>query len=95
MKVRHYLNSLALAAALVVPAGLAVSTAQAQVSVGVRIYDPIHKDYHHWDDREDRAYRSWFVERHENYRDYKRLKKDQQRTYWQWRHDHPDHDERR
>jgi hypothetical protein len=56
----------------------------------VRYYDSYHHDYHHWDGREDRAYRVWLGERHYEYRDFSKLNNDQQRDYWNWRHAHPD-----
>jgi hypothetical protein len=56
----------------------------------VRIYDEYHHDYHHWDAREDRAYRLYFSDRGIEYREYSRLRPDEQRAYWNWRHDHPD-----
>jgi hypothetical protein len=57
-----------------------------------RVYDPYHKDYHNWDNAEDRAYRGWLESRHEAYVDYNRLKQKEQREYWNWRHEHEDHD---
>jgi len=32
-----------------------------------RVYDPDHKDYHNWDQRENEVYRHWLDERHEGY----------------------------
>jgi len=58
-----------------------------------RVYDPYHKDYHNWDDREDRVYRGWLETRHEAYVDYEHLKRDQRRAYWNWRHNHEEHEE--
>ena len=89
MKFSAYVGSFVLAAAtLAIPAG-----AVAQVGVSVRIYDPIHKDYHPWDDREDRAYRAYWTDQHKDYREYKVLNKNEQRDYWKWRHNHLDKDE--
>jgi len=56
----------------------------------VRIYDEYHSDWHTWDHNEDVAYRSYWNERHEPYRDYNKLNKGEQKDYWNWRHDHPD-----
>jgi hypothetical protein len=56
----------------------------------VRIYDEYHSDFHVWDRNEDVVYRSYWAERHEPYRDYNRLNKDEQKDYWNWRHDHQD-----
>ena len=52
------------------------------------MYDAVHKDYHVWNDDEDRRYRSYLEEHHETYEDFSRLSKKRQREYWQWRHDH-------
>ncbi len=56
----------------------------------VRYYDEYHSDYHYWNGDEDRAYHRWLAERHYEYRDYAHLNREQQRDYWNWRHEHPD-----
>jgi hypothetical protein len=53
-----------------------------------RVYDPVHKDYHAWNDDENSRYRTYLDEHHEKYRDFSRLSKKRQREYWQWRHEH-------
>jgi hypothetical protein len=58
-----------------------------------RVYDPYHKDYHNWDDREDHYYREWLADRHMDYREFSRLKEREQREYWKWRHEHEEHEE--
>lgn len=58
----------------------------------VRVYDEYHNDYHRWDHGEDLAYRQYLGERHESYRDYNNLNKDEQKDYWNWRHSHPNGD---
>ena len=58
----------------------------------VRVYDSYHSDYHYWNDREDRAYRRYLSERHEEYRELSKRKAEEQRDYWNWRHEHPDND---
>ena len=57
-----------------------------------RVYDPYHKDYHNWDDRENEAYRHWLDGRHQAYVDYERLKRKEKREYWNWRHEHQEHE---
>jgi hypothetical protein len=57
-----------------------------------RVYDPYHKDYHNWDRREDDVYRHWLGDRHEAYVDYEHLKHKDQRAYWNWRHEHEEHE---
>jgi hypothetical protein len=77
------LGTLVLGAAMVAPvlaSGCAAHT---------RYYDEYHADYHTWNSGEVGAYRVWIGERHYDYRDYNRLSRDQQRDYWNWRHEHP------
>jgi Ni/Co efflux regulator RcnB len=57
-----------------------------------RVYDRDHKDYHNWDDNEDRSFRVYLGERHREYHPFVEMKQKEQRAYWNWRHSHPDHD---
>ena len=52
----------------------------------------MHRDYHRWDDREDRTYRIYWGDRYKDrkFREYRRMKREEQRDYWRWRHEHPD-----
>jgi len=87
-----FLSSLVLAAVLGVPAMIATPTSlQGQAVVQVRVYDRYHRDYHVWDEREDRAYRGYWVEQRRGYRVYARLPRPEQRRYWIWRHAHADY----
>ena len=67
---------------------LAAPLLSAACAARVRVYDQYHTDYHRWNRGEDRYYRRYLGERHQNYRDYRRLNEAQQRDYWNWRHDH-------
>jgi len=96
----QYVASMFLSAALIVTIGALARTApqddherHEQEERERRIYDQDHKDYHHWDQREDGAYRHWLEERHEAYVDYNRLNAKRQREYWKWRHEHQEHEE--
>jgi hypothetical protein len=60
-----------------------------------RVYDREHRQYHVWNDVEDRAYRAWLATKHFTYRQYSRLRAAERRAYWRWRHDHRDADDRR
>lgn len=84
----RYLAPLFLAVALMAP------IANTGCAARVRVYDPYHSDYHHWDDDEDRAYRQYLGERHEGYRGFSKLNHDEQHEYWNWRHQHRDADRR-
>ena len=58
----------------------------------VRFYDPDLGVYHNWNGNEESAFRIYIGERHEPYREFRHLDRDQQRNYWKWRHDHGDPD---
>ena len=96
-----YVASLFLSAALMAPMGAFAMAApqddherhEQEERRERRVYDPYHKDYHNWDDRENGAYRRWHEDRHDAYVDYDRLKKRDQRAYWNWRHEHQEHEE--
>ena len=53
-------------------------------------HDRDHRDDHHWDNREDRAYDMWLKERRRKHVDFERLRANDQRAYWNWRHNHSD-----
>lgn len=56
-----------------------------------RYYDPDRHDWHEWNERETRAYRRWREERREReFRDFANARREEQREYWRWRHEHPD-----
>ncbi|MGC1618836.1 MAG: hypothetical protein WA765_10145 [Candidatus Acidiferrum sp.] len=82
-RLKGYLGPLVLSAAMLAP--MLTSGCAARV----RYYDSYHNDYHRWDGGEEQSYRVWLGERHYEYRDFKKLNNDQQRDYWNWRHDHP------
>jgi hypothetical protein len=55
-----------------------------------RYYDRNGKDYHTWNNNEDRAYRQYLGEQHRDYREFNRTNRSQQQQYFTWRHTHPD-----
>ena len=59
----------------------------------LRVYDAKHKDYHDWNENEDRAYHQYLNEKHEENRDYGKLTREKQTEYWEWRHQNPDRDD--
>jgi hypothetical protein len=84
------ISSLFLTAALVAPA--AITANAAPQSVSIRVYDRDHKDYHNWDDREVHSY-NLFRGDHPKYNvTFSKTNHREQRAYWNWRHEHPDHD---
>jgi len=92
LHINRYFSLLLLGAALAAPAATMAGPKPQEASVQVRVYDRDHRDYRNWDDREDRAYRRYFVVQHRTYRAYDRQNARAQRNYWKWRHHHPDND---
>ncbi|MFI5092700.1 MAG: hypothetical protein WCE50_03725 [Candidatus Acidiferrum sp.] len=90
----RYLGFIFLSAALTAPLAIRSNAAtqddHRDDKKQTRVYDRSHKDYHQWNDNEDRAYRRYLGEQHEDYRDYSKLKRNQQTAYWNWRHRNPD-----
>lgn len=102
--IHRYLASLLLGATIVVPTVVTASPnpqdreerREERREREQRYYDRNHRDYHVWNDREDSAYRRWLAEKHYEARlRYNRMKRRQQAEYWEWRHRHPDDDDRR
>ncbi|MGB8474797.1 MAG: hypothetical protein WCE61_11995 [Candidatus Acidiferrum sp.] len=91
----RYLGFIILSAALCAPIAITTSAAAQDEhhhkdKKHERVYDRSHKDYHNWDDNEDRYYRRFLEEQHEDYREFSKLKRHEQNRYWNWRHSHPD-----
>ena len=58
-----------------------------------RVYDPYYTDYHQWNNDEVVYYQRWADEtHHDRHRDFRKLRPEEQKEYWTWRHNHGDHD---
>jgi len=79
------LSALVLSTTLIGPV-----VAQAGAPQEKRYYDRNGKDYHTWNSNEDRAYRSYLTEQHQDYREFNKVNRSQQQQYFTWRHQHPD-----
>src|ERR1700745_228303 len=56
-----------------------------------RVYDPYYTDYHSWNHDEDVYYRRWADENHRDAnRDFRKLRPEEQKDYWTWRHNQGD-----
>jgi hypothetical protein len=86
-----FLSSVFLGAALIAPMAIVANAAPQGISV--RVYDRDHKDYHNWDDRENRSYGTFRTEHPKYNAQYRKANRRQQSEYWTWRHEHPDHDD--
>jgi ribulose kinase len=96
MQRSQILSTLALGAALIAPVALKAqdesrktTTTTTTTTESKRYYDPDEKDYHQWNDQEDRAYRLYLQENHRDYVEFPKVKTTEQREYWRWRHGHP------
>ncbi len=86
---RRYLGMLFMGATLLVPAAV-LADEHHDRDKDHRYYDADSKDYHEWNEQEQRAYRHYLEERREHYRPWNKMTAEQQREYWRWRHEHPD-----
>lgn len=85
LRTNRLLGSLLLSLALILPLATLGCAER-------RYHDYDHNDYHRWNHGEEVYYQQWVVETHRDaHRDYRHLNKDEQREYWNWRHNH-DHD---
>ena len=91
-RIDRYISALLLAAAIVAPTAIMAGPRPQEERVQIRVYDRNHRDYHNWDDHEDRTYRQYLGEQHKTYREYDRQNNREQKHYWNWRHSHPDRD---
>ncbi len=82
---RHFIGAFLLSIALVSP-----MTVKAEEHHVRRYYDRDARDWHEWNEHENRAYRRYWEEKRERQREWARLKREQQRDYWRWRHRHPE-----
>lgn len=55
-----------------------------------RYHDRDGRDYHVWNEQEDRAYRLYLKDQHKEYREWRNVRGSEQGEYFRWRHSHPD-----
>jgi hypothetical protein len=78
------------AAALLLAVSLTAPLVMADDHDNKRYYDKSHKDYHQWNENEDRSYNQFLNEKHVQVHHWKKAKHAEQQEYWNWRHEHPD-----
>jgi len=59
-----------------------------------RYYDKHHKDYHDWDDNENRCYHIYLEQRRRPFIEFRIQRESERQRYWRWRHEHPEYDRR-
>jgi hypothetical protein len=87
---RRIFASLILTAALMAPVTILAASKPQSDSITVRGYDKDHKDYHNWDDNENRAWGVFLTTNHRKQHEFSKSSKKEQSEYWNWRHSHPD-----
>ena len=86
----RFLSTLILGATLIAPVSMKADDDHHDKVKIHRYYDRDAKDWHEWNEHENRAYRRYWEEKRERQREWARLKREQQRDYWRWRHRHPE-----
>jgi hypothetical protein len=86
----RYIASLFLTAAIAAPVWLMAAPVPQEARVQVRVYDRNHKDYHNWDDNENRAWGRYLNDNHKNSHEFSKANRREQGKYWNYRHAHPD-----
>jgi hypothetical protein len=86
----RYIASLFLTAAFVIPVAMTAAPTPQRASVQLRVYDSSHKDYHYWDDSENRAWGQYLSENNRKPHEFRKAKKTEKSEYWNWRHSHSD-----
>jgi hypothetical protein len=89
-RAQRIIGSVFLSAALMAPVSVIAAPRPQSASVQVRVYDRDHKDYHNWDDNENRAWGQYLTEDKKKSHEFSRSNKKEQSDYWNWRHAHPD-----
>jgi hypothetical protein len=89
-RTHRYIASLFLTAALVAPVSTMAVPVPQEARDQNRVYAKDHKDYHNWDDNENRAWRQFLTENHKTSHEFSKANKKEQSQYWNWRHAHPD-----
>ena len=88
--IKRTLLILPLSAALMVSTNLLAQDHDDHRDDRHHVYDKSHKDYHDFDEHEDRAWRVYLQQQHRSYIDWSRASERQQQDYWNWRHNHSD-----
>ena len=54
-------------------------------------YDAHHRDWHQWNESEDKEWRTYLDSQHRQYVPFTQADERDQDRYWNWRHKHEDH----
>jgi hypothetical protein len=88
----RYITSLFLTTALAAPGALMASPTPQEDHNQNRVYGKEPKDYHNWNDNENKAWGQYLSDNHKSSHEYSKPNKKEQSEYWNYRHTHPDKD---
>jgi hypothetical protein len=83
-RMRNFIGAFFLAAVMIASAAITGCSSQTDV------YDEAHGDHHKWDDHEETVYKGYLSDNHKEYRPIKQSPPEEQKSYWNWRHGHPE-----
>jgi hypothetical protein len=85
-RMKHFLilAGMCIAASLIAPVVVTAEEHHAEK----RYYDRNGRDYHYWNDGEDRQYRAYVVEQHRQYVPFVRVRPRERQEYFRYRHEH-------
>lgn len=86
-RMRNFVGAFFLAAVMIVP--VAITGCGSTTSTPV-VYDTAHGDNHKWDDHEETVYKGYLSDNHKEYRPIQQAPPEDQKSYWDWRHSHPE-----
>jgi hypothetical protein len=78
-RANRYITSLFLTAALAAPVALMAIPAPQEDHNQNRVYDKEHKDYHNWDDNENKAWGQYLNDNHKSSHEYSKANKKERR----------------
>ena len=83
---KHFLvlGGLFMAASLIAPVAIVADDHHGEK----RYRDTDGRDYHYWNDNEDRQYRAYLVEQHRVYVPFVKVKVRERQDYFKYRHEH-------
>jgi hypothetical protein len=87
----RYWSVLLLSAALAAPLSVKADDKHSDNQTK-RYYDSSARDWHEWNQNEDRAYHQYLTESHKKDHDIAKANRGEKKDYFKWRHEHPDQD---
>jgi hypothetical protein len=89
LSINRMFRQIWLSGALLLP--VTITGCAVRAGVGYRVYDPYYSDYHVWGPDEEVYYNQWTTANHRPHTEFRKLNKEDQKAYFNWRHEsHPE-----